>query len=222
MDKNNLELFKQALTEAVSNKFDNTAASCTEEIVCSERHKLAMRAIVYGKCDTKRTWSPRMKRIIAILVAAALLLTSCGIIFRNEIREVFEEFFVRLTYSDEETTGNKLEDVYKLEYLPNGYILKAEKIEPLRVNYEFVNENNDQMYFEQRVLDGSYFFTDIESGYSKIADIEEYEVYCRYNNHNYIYIWNNDKYSFSIMSNQKISNEDIVLIIDGITIRQLF
>ena len=222
MDKTNLELFKQALNEAVSNKFDNIAANCTEEIACSEKHNLAMRTIVYGKTNTKHIWSPKMKRIIAILVAAALLLTSCGIIFRNEIREVFEEFFVRLTQSDDEAIGNKLEDIYKLGYLPKGYILKAEKIEPLRVNYEFVNENKDQIYFEQRVLDGSYFFADSESGYSKIADIEEYEVYCRYNNHNYIYIWNNDKYSFSIMSNQKISNEDIVLIIDGITIRQLF
>ena len=55
MDKSNLELFKQALDEAVSNKFDNMAANCTEEIVCSERHKLAMQAIVYGKGDTKRT-----------------------------------------------------------------------------------------------------------------------------------------------------------------------
>ena len=98
MDKSNLELFKQAINEAVSNKFDNMATSCTEEIVCSEKHNLAMRAIVYGKTDTKRVWSPRMKRIIAILVAAALLLTSCGIIFRNEIREMFKELFASITF----------------------------------------------------------------------------------------------------------------------------
>ena len=98
MDKSNLELFKQALNEAVSNKFDKMADECTEEIVYSEKHKLAMRTIVYGKTDNKRVWSPKMKRIIAILIAAALLLTSCGIIFRNEIREIFKEFFVSLTY----------------------------------------------------------------------------------------------------------------------------
>lgn len=219
MYKTNLELFKQALNEAVSNKFDNMAASCTEEIACSEKHNLAMRAIVYGKTDTKRVWSPRMKRIIAILVAAALLLTSCGIIFRNEIREIFEEFFVRLTYSDDNVDGNTIDEIYVLTYLPEGYNLEKEIISNTLINYVYVNPNGYKVYFEQRVLDGSYFFADSESGYSKIVDIEEYEVYCRYNSHNYIYIWNNDKYLFSIMSNQKISNEDIVLIIDGITIR---
>ena len=104
MDKTNLELFKQALTEAVSNKFDNIAANCTEEIACSEKHNLAMRAIVYGKTDTKRVWSPRMKRIIAILVAAALLLTSCGIIFRICIRCSFHSkntSHIRVRHSDE-------------------------------------------------------------------------------------------------------------------------
>ena len=86
MDKSNLELFKQAVNEAVSNKFDSMADSCTEEIVCSEKHKLAIRTIIYGETKAKRVWSPKMKRIIAILVAAALLLTSCGILFGYEIR----------------------------------------------------------------------------------------------------------------------------------------
>ena len=54
MGKSNLELFKQALNEAVSNKFDKMADECTEEIVYSDRHKLAMRTIVYGKTDNKR------------------------------------------------------------------------------------------------------------------------------------------------------------------------
>ena len=105
MDKSNLELFKQAISEGLANRFDSVVNSYTDEIVCSEKHNMAMRTIVYGKADAKRVWSPKMKRIIAILVAAALVLTSCGIIFRNEIREIFEEVFVKLSYSDGETNG---------------------------------------------------------------------------------------------------------------------
>ena len=127
MDKSNLELFKQALNEAVSNKFDKMADECTEELVYSEKHKLAMRTIVYGKTDNKRSLSPRMRRIIAILVAAALLLTSCGIIFRNEIREIFEEFFVKLTYESNEESQQILEEVYCLGYVPKGYDLKKRR-----------------------------------------------------------------------------------------------
>lgn len=50
MDKTNLELFKQALDEAMISHFDQSAAECTEEIVCSERHKKAMQEIICGNC----------------------------------------------------------------------------------------------------------------------------------------------------------------------------
>ena len=43
MDKSNLELFKQALSEGVSKKFDQMADECTEEIKYSKKHELAMR-----------------------------------------------------------------------------------------------------------------------------------------------------------------------------------
>ena len=141
MDKSNLELFKQALSEGLSNKIDSVVNSYTDEIVCSEKHNLAMRTIVYGKTNTKRALSPKMKRIIAILVAAALLLTSCGIIFRNEIREVFEEFFIKLSYSDGETTGETIEEVYELSYVPEGYYLEKYTNLPVNVNYVYKNDN---------------------------------------------------------------------------------
>ena len=124
MDENDLKLFKQALSEGVSNRFDKMAADCTEEIVCSDKHNLAMRTIVYGKADTKRVWTPKIKRIIAILIAAALLLTSCGIIFRNEIREVFKDLFVSLTYEGDEESQQTIKDVYTLSYVPEGYTLE--------------------------------------------------------------------------------------------------
>ena len=38
MDKSNLELFKQAISEGLSEKFDSVVDSCTEKIVCSEKH----------------------------------------------------------------------------------------------------------------------------------------------------------------------------------------
>ena len=144
MDKSNLELFKQALNEAVSNKFDKMADECTEEIVYSEKHKLAMRTIVYGKADTKRVWSPKMKRIIAILIAAALLLTSCGIIFRNEIREIFKDFFVSLTYETDDMSEDMIEEVYTLSYVPEGYTLEKESATS-QIKKHHPNQNQQQI-----------------------------------------------------------------------------
>lgn len=219
MDKSNLELFKQAINEAVSNKFDNMAASCTEEIVCSEKHTLAMRTIVYGKTDTKRVWSPRMKRIIAILVAAALLLTSCGIIFRNEIREMFKELFASITFEGDESKVDTIDEIYELSYIPDGYYLKETIIRPLTVYYSFVNDNGENIKFEQRVLDGTDFTVDSEIGYSKIFEVQKYDVYYRENAENNTFIWKTDKYSFIIISNTKLSNDIVVQIFEGITIK---
>lgn len=215
MDKSNLELFKQAISDGLSKKFDSVVNSYTDEIVCSEQHNFAMRTMVYGKADAKRTWSPKMKRVVAILIAAALLLTSCAVIFRNEIREVFEEFFVKLTYSDDVTIGNIIEQIYELTYLPEGYHLIEKQERPLRIQWKYTNENNEIIQFEQRVLDESEFNVDSESGYSEIKEIEEYDVYYRFTDKYYYYIWHNSKYSFKINSTTLLSNEKIVLMIAG-------
>ena len=216
MDKSNLELFKQAISEGLSEKFDSVVDNCTGEIVCSDQHKLAMRTIIYGKGDTKKSLSPKMKRIIAIIVAAALLLTSCAVIFHNEIREVIEEFFVKLTYSGDGTGSDTIEEVYELTYLPEGYHLIEKKVRPLRIKWEYANETNDMIKFEQRVLDESGFAVDSESGYSQIKEIEEFDVYYRKNSEQHFYVWNENKYSFCLISDLKISDDVLVEIINGI------
>ena len=218
MDKSNLELFKQAISEGLSERFDSVVKNCTDEIVCSEKHKIAMRTIVYGKIDTKRSWSPKMRRIIAILVAAALLLTSCGIIFRNEIREIFEEFFVKLTYPNVED-GEVIEKIYELGYLPEGYSLSNENIRPVGVRYEYKNENGDYIWFEQKLLDGTDFIVDNESGFSRVNNIDNYEIYYRFADQKHVYVWNDGKYSFKLYSTISISNDEIILLLEGITIK---
>ena len=219
MDKSNLELFKQALNEAVSNKFDKMADECTEEIVYSEKHKLAMRTIVYGKADTKRVWSPKMRRIIAILIAVALLLTSCGIIFRNEIREIFKEFFVSLTYEGDEEFNETIKDVYYLSYVPDGYELEKETVTKMCAQYKFKNDSRDILCFEQHSLTHSEYYIDSESGYSRIEEIEEYEVYYRLANNVHCYVWSDIQYSLQIMSTKQLSNEEMILILDGIAVK---
>ena len=215
MGKSNLELFKRAIGEGLSEKLDSVVNSYADEIVCSEKHRLAMRTIVYGKAEAKRTWSPRMKHIIAIIVAAALLLTSCAVIFCNEIREVVDEFFAKYVYSGNETNNDAIEEVYELTYLPEGYGLKEKRIAAICTQFKYVDESDNFIIFEQRILDKSDFTVDSESGYSQMKEIEEYDVYYRYTGEYYYYIWHNSKYSFKINSTTLLSNEKIVLMIAG-------
>ena len=215
MDKANLELFKQAINEGLSNKYNKIIAEHPYEVVCSERHNLAMRAIIYGKTGIERVWSPKMKHVIAILIAAALLLTSCGIIFRNEIREVFNKWFVKLAYDIDENNNETIKEIYVFSYIPEGYVLQIENTSVTIVRYVYVNDNNDTLLFEQQVINSDYFI-DSEIGYSKMYEIEKHEVYYRYSgNYNY-YIWNNGKYSIKLRSDIQLSNEEIISIFDGI------
>ena len=215
MDPSNSELFKQAISEGLSKRFDNVADSYTEEIECSEKHKLAMQAIIYGKTEKKRVWTPKMRRIIAILVAAALLLTGCGIIFRNEIREIFEEFFISVSYESEDKNSETLKDVYSLSYLPEGYTVKEIITTSVLVKYKSTNQNGNVILFEQRPLT-SDFTVDSESGYSRMEDIDEYEIYYRSTGKFHYYIWTDGKYSLKLKSDTKLSYEEIVLMLNGI------
>ena len=217
MDKDELELFKQAIRDGVSNRFDKMAAECSEEIAYSDRHMLAMQTIVYGKASKERSMSPRMRRIIAILIAAALLLTSCGIIFRNEIREIFEDFFVMVTYKEDNSQGSEIEDVYQLSYVPEGYYLESETITLLSARYRYKNNQGDYLRFEQRLLDSSDFYVDNEEGYSRINEVTDYEVYYRYTNENHVYVWNDNKYSIKLKSSVELPILEIRMILNGIT-----
>ena len=219
MDKSNLELFKQAVNEGLSNKFDSIVQGCTEEITYSDRHKIAMQTLVYGKTNNRRTLSPKMRRIIAILVAAALLLTGCGIIFRNEIRDIVEDIhdlFVSITYTDSDYEGKEIADIYELTYVPEGYSLNYTRTTPISVRYEYIDDNNNSLSFLQKALDGTYIIFDSEDGQINIEYIQDREIYCKYADNLYNYVWNDGKYTLIIMSSAKLSNEEIAMIIDGI------
>ena len=130
-------------------------------------------------------------------------------------REIFDKYFVKISYDSEE--ADLIEDVYELGYLPEGYSLKDEKIRPVRVFYEFKNEAGDYIWFEQKLLDGTDFYIDSEEGYSRIDEISDYEIYYRYTNNNHLYVWNDSKYSMCIKSTIKLSIEDMLSILNGIT-----
>ena len=219
MSKSNLELFKQILDDAVISQFDELAAACDEEIVTSEKHKLAMRTLIYGKSESRRLKRLTMKRIIAILVAAALLLTGCGLVFRHKIREVFEDLYVRVFYDSTDDSDKTIKDVYALGYVPEGYVLEKEVVEKTLVKYKYVNESGETLCFEQHALAFSSYYVDSESGYSRIEEIEEWEVYYRFTGTNHVYVWNTDDSSMEIKSSARLSNEVLVLMIDKVEIK---
>lgn len=225
MEKSNLELFKQALNEAWDEKIREEVEACTEEIHTSERHKAAMAAILdgnYEKEEKRSAWKLTRAKIAAILVAAALLLASCAVIYRNEIRDFVEEIFEdfsKVTYSENDAEdGKTIEEVYELTYVPEGYVLEESFSDSLLIRYKFVN-NDNVLIFEQRVLDYTGFIFDIENGYSLLLSDNSIDVYCKTTDNAYYYLWNTGIYSIQIRSNQQISNAELKLILNGIRVK---
>lgn len=219
MDKTNEELFKQAINEALTNKFQRMADACDEEIVCSRRHRKAMRAIVSGKTPRK----PLSTKMIAILVAAAvLLLAGCAIIYRDEIREFItniKEFFVEIKFDEGENESQDIDEIYEITYIPEGYSLKEEYITRLRVEYVFIGPDSNYVRFIQQSLDASNFYIDSEHSDNTVLDIGNYIIYTRKTGDTFYYLWNDGKYAMQIYSSESLSYDELVLIIDGIRIK---
>lgn len=218
-NNDNLELFKKAVEEGLLNKIDSIANGCNEEVVCSEKHRLAIRTIMYGKIEKHKKLSPKTRRIIAILVAAALILTSCGIIFRDEMRMIFKEFYVSVVSSENDVKGQLIEEIYEPSYIPEGYILEEEAVSMSEVYYAYYNSEGEMLTFSQSPLNGTIYNYDTENStttpividgitfYHTIATIREY------------YLWNDGKYVFEISSSAGLSTDELKLMINGLKIK---
>lgn len=220
MDKTNEALFKQAINEGLTNKFQRMADACDEEIVCSRRHRKAMRAIVNGKTPRK----PLSTKMIAILVAAAvLLLAGCAIIYRDEIREFItniKEFFVEIKFDEGENDSQNIDEIYELTYIPEGYILKEQFVNRVVVEYVFIDSDNNYVRFTQQSLDASSFYIDSEHSDNIIIEIENYTIYTRKTGDIFYYLWNDGRYAMQIHSSERLSDDELLLIIYGIRNKQ--
>ena len=220
MDKTNEALFKQAINEALTNKFQRMADACDEEIVCSRRHRKAMRAIVSGKTPRK----PLSTKMIAILVAVAvLLLAGCAIIYRDEIREFItsiREIFIELRFEEGKQESRDIEEIYELTYIPDGYSLKSQRINRMEVTYVFINSNDQSIKLTQRSLDASSFHIDSEHSDNTVLDIGNYIIYTRKTGDTFYYLWNDGEYAFKFISTEDLSNDELLSIINGLKIKQ--
>ena len=163
--------------------------------------------------------------MIAIIVAAALLLTGCtaAYIYRDEIRDFVEEIydeFIEITYDDGQ--HNSIEEImepYELAYVPKGYEKINEQIRKISVYYKYENSDGDTISFRQNTLDYNVYGYDIEEGYTTILTYGEIEVYCRFFDSSYHYLWNDGKYALNIISTKLISDNDLENIIENIDLK---
>ena len=216
---NDLELFKQSLSEGLELRIQSSIASCTEEIACSQEHLAACKEILNGTYESLSLWSNAKIKIAAIIAAATMLLAGCTAIYKDEIKafikDIYEEY-IEITFGESgSSTPESIEEIYELTYVPEGYVLKKSTIEEIIVGYTYLSSTGDEIIFGQQPLSAYHGF-DNENGYSSIIVLENYEVFCKksdlYNTH----LWSNGKYSLSLTTSEDFTEEELIKIINGI------
>ena len=222
MSKSNLDLFKQALTEGLSNRIDFAVNECYIDINYSKKHTIAMRTILHGKIREKRSITPKMKWVIAIVLSAALILTGCAIKFREYILGFIEEIkhsYSNLIYSEKNNTPNALEEIYEFTCVPEGYVLKDSIASPTMHKQSFINSEGTVLNCLQMSLH-SIILLDSDDTDKEILKIGNYDVYHRIVSNMDYYLWNDGKYAFEVSAHTELTIEEITAIVNGVRLKQ--
>lgn len=217
------ELFKKAIIEALSEKYDQTLAICQENARCSKQHYIRMSEItgiaLSGLISKRKSIK---KALVALLIAAALLLAGCtAYVYRNDIRGFAEKFFdtyIKVSYSDEQMENdNCIDEYYTLSYVPEGYQLVSEMKNDLRAKYIWETTTGKRLMFEQMLIDGTVIIFDSEEGETQIITCGDITIYCRNYNGQYHYTWNDGKYIMLLYINEQLTEDQLNSILDGLT-----
>lgn len=220
MRKKEVKTFGDAIAEGLSIRYEREMAGNAESAMCSDEHKAAMLEIVV----VGHTIEQRMgrRRLLAILVAAAiLLLAGCtAFVYRNKIgsfvENVFDEYVnVDLPDSDNNSL-TKIEHVYTLSYVPEGYVLTEESIVDIGVMYIFTNEFSEQIVFDQSISDFSNVGIHNDGGEATVFKHNNREIYIRNTEKLKHIVWVERGYVITVTIPQSIDDEEVIKILDGI------
>ena len=226
MSSRDMELFKQALIEATCNVYDRELALCEQDIKCSWRHYAKMRKILGVAILPATTRVAKIKRrVLVALIAAALLLTGCtAYAYREEIKDFIEtvlDDYIRVSYNDGEKPASSatISEYYTLGYVPEGYEL-INHLELSTLNmYEWETSSGEYMAFKQCNTGDALFGLDTEVENMDMIQIGAYEVYCRSVDINY-YMWNDGDYAYQLAISTKLSEQELISIIEGLRIKE--
>ena len=215
------DMFKKALSEAMSQKYDSELAKANNEIdiSCSKRHYLRLSAILGFNVGNAKRFS---KRLLAAILAAALLLTGCTVYaYRTEIKEFFVEIYekhIRVTYDTDKNNlmGKNITKAYRATYIPEGYELVEKSNTSLHISYRWEDFNGNSIILQQRVFDGTKFYVDAENGDTEIINYQQYKIYLRELDNSYHYIWNEGEYALRLKTTVRLTNDELFKIISGI------
>ncbi len=212
-----------AFSESICKTVDETIDGCEIEIDGSytEAHRRRMSRILGFDIEnpTRKVIKLRtLMRLLAAAIIAAVIFTACCV-FRREIAsfvEYIEETFVWVENDTEsENQPSKIEEVYTLSYVPKGFEIIDKNIAEAGTISKWQNSSGDSIKFSQMLYNGQ-FYADIEYNFCKVIYHMNIQIYCRKIENAYSYVWQNEKYSFKLVSDVELSENELTKIVDGL------
>ena len=226
MSSRNMELFKQALIEATCNVYDRELALCEQDIKCSRRHYAKMRKILGVTILPATSRKMQIKRrVLAALVAAAMLLTGCtAYAYHEEIKDFIEtvlDDYIRVSYNDGEKPASSatISEYYTLGYVPEGYELVKCLEQSYRNREEWENSAGAYIVFVQCNVENALFVMDDEAKDWKLVSIGQHEIYYRFTGI-YHYIWNDGEYAYQLTVSTELTDQELISMIEGLKIKE--
>ncbi len=220
MYRSDARLLGDAILCGIANRYEREMALNSEDGSCSEAHIDAMLGLIRSSNLNEKKRS--RGRLIAALVAAALLLVGCtAYVYRKQIGSFVETIFdewIRVDFEDDSGEYiNVIEDVYELSFIPEGYELDVESVDDVGVTYIYYDENNNFIMYDQTPL-GASNTLDIDNDTNEVSVFEhnEIEIYVRVNETTRHYIWRDENYMMSLVCSNIIQENEVLKIIDGI------
>lgn len=219
-------LFQKALWEASANVYERELAECEQNAKCSRRHYSKMRKILGVAMLPATTHAAKIKRrIVAALIAAALLLTGCATYaHREEIKELIEiifEDYVEVKYrnDDDPAVEATISVYYTLGYVPEGYELTKTYERSSKTRYEWGNPNGAYIVLEQCHVDSTLFGMDNEAEDWKVVQIGNHKMQHRVSDV-YYYLWNDGVYAYLLTTSVLWEEQELLRIIDNLQVKK--
>ena len=216
MDALNRTLLRDALCKVANERINKE----TESYLKYSRISIGQAKKLSEALGIRVHWRPSVKQVIALLVAAAmLLLTGCGIAYRNEIRDFIiknQEKGVSISFSEgPETEIKPIDECYNLDFIPEGFNLEQISKKDYSVKIKWANITGHYIYLHAKLTDTSTFIFDTEHGGGYFREISSVKIYYLVSNNIRSYIWNDGNYSFVVYSDYELDKQILTQLILG-------
>ncbi len=221
------EMFKNAISDALSQKYDEELAASAESAVCSQEHYDRMAKIVgisTGAKQPRRRLKLSKRAIIAFILSIIIFLTSCtAYIFRNEFADFFEDIyhsFINISFKSDVKDNTEFTEYYTLTYVPDGYKLNESICDVDNIRYKYLNSEDDIIIFSQIFLSDPFYIDSIK-GTTSIFEFENYTVYHRIFDCSSLYLCKYGEYAIYFYTSNHLDIKEIEQMIDNLKLDNL-